>query len=539
MRTRLRTGWLFFVLLVVGCPAPESSKSESSPSALDSAKTQSAESQFEKSWAAYLAAHPEALKVLLDEAPKRGGWVKLYSRDYPAAEDAFKGATTVGGKIGLARAHLQDAELFSVAYELALDIERRYLALWNEYAEHVPKTAFFDYMVGLSALRSGNPTEALEALRRFRSSPDAGKSGMAAVAAVYEGAAAYAAGDKDAAETVWRDPSISTDPAAAALLTGIIAEVGPIAVIAVQVPDMAPADTTSRVLRARLWAQVQSGALETAETTRARIDPKASDYEEKVVLAEGPVTRRYYDLLVLKSLARLHARRALEALPDDPIADIYRNRARAVLGLAAEKPRDAPTFVDEKWLPIFLFSAYPTPADLSSACGDPTAKQGGVFGTYLAALGTLGPEPNEGKDTREAITLAQTYRDLGQKVVASQGNKEGADTVKGLKVVEGDMKQALRRRAGDFVERGRLIEALYILEQTVEKDDLKFDYLNDPLLFVEITRVYCAMGRYREALNYLYRLVEVRPELWLLQENLGDLSVLGTVDHAGRTGQGD
>jgi tetratricopeptide (TPR) repeat protein len=135
------------------------------------------------------------------------------------------------------------------------------------------------------------------------------------------------------------------------------------------------------------------------------------------------------------------------------------------------------------------------------------------------------------------VEVADAFQDAARKVVSAAPDEEGRNTVLGLKIPNGDINFAVRERASVYWSRGRLLETLFLMEHAFDKESGKISYLNDPALVLDIARVYCGLKRYREAMNYFYRLVEARPELWLIQESLGNLSVLGTVDQVGRTGQ--
>jgi len=540
VRHTLPIVWSLLGLTLAACPSPDQDKREAEHLAgLSPGYEARAEAQLRATWATYLAAHPGQLRALLDESPARGGWVKFYSRDYPAAVEAFEGATTDGGRIGLGRSHLRLAELYDAVFQLALDTEARYLAMWEENAGRVPKTATFEFVAGRNALLRGDAAGALEHLTRYRGMADVSGTMTGAVAAVLEGEALELRNDQAGAAKVWASAEIERFPEARWLLAGLRPTDGPL-------PGSDEEAGASPYARRNLaHALTVRGEADRALKILGGVKARDPDHVEEVELPTGRVTRRYYDPLVLRTLAMAHARKALEALGTIQGAGIYRMRAGRVLAQASPSEEPVPQAIDQATLPVFLFSSYPTPADLArDRAGE--GKEGGstealgFYGTFAAEVGL--PEEGAGEDrvqSRRAVGLAQAWVDMGRKIARESGTEEGATTVAGLKVIDADVARAIRNLAHEMERRGRRLEALYLLEHVLEKDQEGFSYQNEPRLFVDITRVYCSLGRYREAMNYFYRLVERYPEMWLVQETLGNLSVLGTVDQAGRTGQQD
>ena len=500
MRDLPRSARWILVGFLCACSSGEKRDVKVEAPAIASQSGQNAGALYQSSWAQFVARQPESLQQLIKANPDKG-WVKLYERDYDAAEAAFRGASTPVEKIGLGRAHLGEAELFQAAYTLAVDIEQRYLALWEENAGRLQKSDHHDFIAGLMALRAGQHPQALSRLQQFRKSPAATSSSVGAIAAVLEGVALQETGNATGAERGWKDPSIARDPNAAAMLMAI--RTAPAGGSGARFPT----PTTAYGQRNLMWAQLRAGAIDAAMETAANLDPRAADYEEDVLLPDGPVRRRFYDPQLLRTLAQLNAQLALSALSDAPASvGLYRARAEMILERAPAPVTGLSSQVDVETLPAFLFSDHPTPGDMARAAarlsGPSTPGTGGLIGAFLADLGPIPAAPAEGRDTREAVVLAQSYEDAARKVINGSGNEEGKGAVLGLKLVDGDVSLALRERAAAYVDQGRLIEALFLLEHTLDKDNNRLGYLNDPMLLIGITQVYCALGRYREALTY-------------------------------------
>jgi tetratricopeptide (TPR) repeat protein len=262
------------------------------------------------------------------------------------------------------------------------------------------------------------------------------------------------------------------------------------------------------------------------------LEPRQPDVTEELSGSGETTTRQFFDPGLLKAYSRFNARAGLAALEaGEGLGAVYRARLQTLAGETAAAAA-APTQLDEAALPGLLFGNFPTLADV--------APEGqGLIAQFLKDAGPLPTGESDGSDTRKVVQLAQSYRDAANKVVKELATGEGATAVAGLKLVERDISLAVMARARLYREQGRLAEALFLFEHVLDKDNVQVNYLNDPILFLELTRTYVMIGRHREALNYLAKLTQARPELWSIQEAIGNLSVLGTVDQAGRTGQQD
>lgn len=536
---RLRAGFqvglcLSTLLLSVACSGESKDKSGSASEAQTQAvSVTGAEAALDKSWGLFVARNSPALTNLLNENPDQG-WVKFYNRDYGAAQKAFESSAAAPSRFGLARSYLAQARFFEGAYTLATEVELAYQKMLDENASRLKKTELDVFSSAVRALRAGDAAAALTLIRAFRATEVGQKGEVGAVAVVIEGALVKASGDVAGADKLWATPNIAQEPAAAALLAAYQGEATPDEKLVAGLP--APRSEYSK--RLLLLAQVRNGALDSALETLKSIDVKAPDTEETVALEDGSASRKFTDPVVLQAMSWYNARRALKVLEGLAGSGVLKWQAEQLLGLKTPlNPADLPAAVTADTLPVFLFSHHPTPADLGAAMG--ADGSGGLIASFLTALGPIPEASAEGKDTRQVVLTAQALIDAGRKAATASPDQEGRDTVAGLKVLENDVSLAIRARAEQYREKGKLQEALFLLEHTLDKENSKVGFQNDPLLYLSITRVYCALGRYREALNYSYRLVEARPELWLIQENLGNLSVLDNVDRAGRTGGQD
>lgn len=522
------------LLLSVGCSGESKDKAATSGANQTQALPVSgADAVIEKSWGVFVARNSPALTSLLNENPEQG-WVKFYNRDYIAAQKAFEASAASPSRFGLARSYLAQAEFFQTAYTLATEVELAYQKMLDENATRLKKTDLDVFSSAVRALRAGDNANALSLIRGFRATDIGQKGEIGAVATVLEGALSKAAGDTAGADKLWASKGLAEEPAAAALLA---AYKGEAAVDEKNVSGL-PAPKSEYGKRLLFLAQVRNGALEAAAETAAGLDLKAPDTEETVTLEDGTASRKFTDPVLLQAYALYNARKALKALDGLAGSAVLKWQAEQILGLSGTlNPTDIPATVSAEGLPLFLFSRYATPEDLKAAVGK--AEGPGVVDAFLAALGPVPEQSEEGKDTRQVVLTAQSLVDAGRKTVGASQDQEGRETVSGLKILENDVNIAIRARAEQYRVKGKLLEALFLLEHTLDKENSKVGFQNDPLLLLSITRVYCALGRYREALNYSYRLVEARPELWLIQENLGNLSVLDNVDRAGRTGGQD
>lgn len=525
--------WLLVVLPLMSCssPSPEgrAGAGADAPPAVSEAVTGAAAGLSSRTWSLWLAGHPEALSKLFEESSDQG-WARLYEHDWPAARGFFAEKETPAAKLGLARAHLAEAEFFQAAYELALEVDQQYQKMALENANRLKRSDLDGFADGVRALRTGKGAEAEASFKAFRASASSKNGRLAGVAAAFEGASLMIQGRKADAEVLWKTIPPG-DAAARAALACVRLEGGggAEAVKGLELPD------TPIGRRLLFYAQAKAGELQAASDTLRELDHKVADYEESVTLEEGESVRRFTDPIVLKGLVLLHAGRARKGLEGVPGGSGPLALSEKLLG--GPVTGQAPAQVDEQTLPAFIFSRFPTPEDYAARLGGGSA---GYLAGFDQALGPVPAGAGDGRDTRMAVVAGEAFLDAARKGVEGLKKEEGSRIVADLKLLENDVRLAIRARAEAYRAQGKTLEALFLLEHTYDKDNsTKITFTNDPILFIRIVRAYVALGRYREALNYLYRLSAVRSELWFVQESLGNLSVLDTVDRAGRSGGQD
>lgn len=520
-------------LVLSGCSGQNSTaEQQSAAPVVEAPQLSGADALVGESWMGFLAKNAASMARLLQESPD-DGWVKLYNQDYPSAQRAFAAATSASGKMGLARSHLADAALFESAYALAVKVELAYQQMLDENAARLKSSPLDAYAAAIRFARAGQTEEAVKRLQAFRAT-DAGKKGrMALLAAVYEGWWTRTGTDLTELEKGWKNAGVYADPVASLLVAGLKLELNPGAGL----PNGAAAPEDEQGRRILLWAQVQAGQVEAALELARGLNHRAPDFEDQVTLEEGQAARKFTDPLILKALAVAHAKKAASVAEGLVGAGAVMASATRISGGQLALPAsEVPSKVSDESLPVFVFSDYPTPADLLSSL---KLGKGGLVSAYLEALGPVAVESSEGKDTRLAVTAAQRLLDDAKKVIAASPDVEGKENVAGLKLLEQAVHVAVRARAEQYEEKGRLLDAIFLLEHTLDKENSRLNYQNEPRLYISITRAYATLGRYREALNYLYRLVESRPEFLGIQETIGNLSVLDNVDRSGRTGGQD
>lgn len=521
------------VLVLSGCSGQSNTpEGQGAAPAAEAPHLTGADVLIGESWMGFLAKNAASMARLLQESPD-DGWVKLYNQDYPSAQRAFAAATTASGKMGLARSHLADAELFELAYALAIQVELAYQQMLDENAGRLKSSPLDAYVAAVRFARAGKMDEAVKRMQAFRAT-EAGKKGrMALLALVQESWWTRTGTDPSELEKSWKSAGVYTDPVASLLAAGLKLEGNSTAGLPAELKQ--PEDEQGK--RLWLWAQVQAGQVDAALELARSLNHRAPDVEEQVTLEEGQAARKFTDPLVLKALAVAHAKKAAAVSEGLVGAGVIKAVAARISGGQLDLPAsEVPAKVNDESLPVFVFSSHATPADLLSSLN---LGKGGLIPAYLEALGPVAAESSEGKDTRLAVTAAQGLLDDAKKVVAASPDAEGKDNVAGLKLLEQAVHTAVRARAAQYEEKGRQLDAIFLLEHTVDKENSRLNYQNEPRLYIRITRAYAAIGRYREALNYLYRLVESRPEFLGIQETLGNLSVLDNVDRSGRTGGQD
>lgn len=487
---------------------------------------------FGATWILSVARDPAPIQALLSSNPQQG-WQLLYQRQYEAAAESFAAGTAPSDAIGQARAQLAIAELFSSAHQLALDVLDRMEVRLKENADRIAAAPSAGYFAASRALQAGDAAGALSAVDGFLAQHPAHP--LKDVAVALRGGALYAKGDKAQAEAAWKKVATPDGKAVAAAWMARFGHEG------VTLP--ASSDDLSMLgKRALLAARVESGDLDGAMALSQTLDGKAPDFSETVGEGESQAERKEYDPMVLESTARLHARLALKAVgAQSGPASWIAARARAVVGepLGVEPSAVAAAPVTAAELPALAFGDLATPADLARDLarlkGETLEK--GLESEFLKALGPVTAAPDQGRQVREAQDLGRSWEEALQAQLKALPEGDGPSMAQGLQLPRGLVASLLQARARQLIQAGKALEGLALLEYTFEKEkSSSITWINEPQLFLDTTAAYCQLDRYREALNYLYRLLDSYPQLWSFYEVLGNLSVLDTLDRLGIDG---
>lgn len=516
-------------LVLAGCAPEPAAERPSAPQQGGATVTQV---DFAGTWVGFIAQQPSAFQALLGQVPDEA-WQKLYQRRYAEASAAFAAGSGPAASIGRARAELELARLFKASAALTLDILARTSAAMTENADRIPRSPALDFFGALVLLERDDGAAAKVAVDAFLAANAAHT--LAPFAHALRGALLAAEGDAAAAEAAFAK---ATSPDATAFAAGLKARAG-------QNPAIPPNRETLGPWgqRSLLRVLVEAGQLDEAEALAASHDFKAADFAETVDVKGEQVQRKFYDPQVFEALAALHARRAIAAAEGQgPVGAWLTASAHEVMGKPVSL--DPSTLVSgtmgAELLPALIFGGLASPADLAADASRLAgqAPSGGLRVGFLSALGPVATGPDQGKQVREAQDLGKAWEDQLIAWVGTLPEGDGPAVVRQLQLSRGLVAELVRARADQLLGGGRALEGLALLEYTFEKDQSsKVTFINDPLLFLETTGAYCGLARYREGLNYLYRLLDGHPQLWPVYEVLGNLSVLDTLDQPGVNAQ--
>ena len=533
MRSRARSQGLSLAVVWVlagACTSSESTDAAGVPEKNQAAAT-ALKVTWSETWPSYVGVDPSSFNTLLSSSPGEG-WQKLYQHKYTDAAAAFHDGQDLASSLGEGRAELARAELFAAAWQLSLTLLERGEALYTENSDRIKVTPAGDYFKAVRALQKGDAQTALAAIRAFRASPGA-QGSLGPMAAALEVIALGTSGDTAGADKLMAGLDQAEAKLAVAALKARTGQPG---------AEPPAADALSPYLqRLRVYALVGAGDLAGARTAAASIDGKSPDFSEPS--PEGQGERKYYDPLYLEGLARLHAATAANRLTgSDALSTYWRTRAEGILGKNTPfNPTSlTPGPMAPETLPGLIFSPLSSLADVRSDMERRTgaAATSGLMAQYQEVLGPISSEPDQGRQTRQSQDLAKVAQDTLLSSIKASGKEDGLATVEGLQLARSLSYELVRTRARQYIDAGRVLEGMTLLEYSFDKENgSQITYINSPMLFLETARAYCLLGRYREAMNYLYRLLEDYPELWSTYEILGNLSVIGTLDQPGVNAQ--
>lgn len=523
-----------------GGDSPPSAKGVAEPSSPMASAVQG-------SWQLWVAKDVPAFQAFLGAVPGNA-WQAYYQHQYLDAAESFEGPSgtppSPAAAIGAARSHIALGALYEGGVEVAVSTSAAMAELLAENQARVAIVPADRYIQGVHLLLGDDPEGAAKSLALMEGvikDPKADAS-LTALAQAYAAGALAKTGDAPGAKGRMKALSTPDSKAVGHALQSLFSseDAGP-------VPGAQGLTIYGK--RARLLGLVEGGELDEARSLAQGLVDRTPDLKITVKSAEGSAERTYYDPLGLLALSRLHARLALKALDgiEGGIAAFQGAQASNLLGEAWDSTKlSADAFPPEKdmkgWLPGLIFSEFPTPADLkaaASALAKAKTSKGGLFAAFSGELGAVSKEADQGQAVKATQDLARQVDGLYISSLKDSGApEEGVSTVKSLNLPRAQVASLVQARAKALNLAGRPLSGLALLEYTFEKEQSsRITHINAPHLFLDTTKAYGQLGRHREALNYLYRLLEPFPELWPVYEAMSNLSVLGTLDQPGINAQ--
>lgn len=466
------------------------------------------------------------------EGPTADEWLAFFHNDVrravgdfakkcePSAASLAERAAAGYPCVGLARSHLELAELYATAYEVERVAVRQLHKHLGERADEVLPSVHSDYFAGVTLLLSGERDQGVARLTAYAQAADADPLYAAVAARAAEGAI-----DGDPlVSRIWGD---AQDDA-----TGDLGDL-----------PTSPATTVGRA-RLDFTVAVARGDVDAAGTM-LRLDFKVPDLREDLVQGAGDApaiaaVMNHRDPAFLRSLSRYHAQGARDATGDAPDLATLTAAADYWLGREPVLPASAPSVADG--LALVVFGEHPTPADLLAA---ERARPSPV--STLQRLS--GVEPILGSPPSADLSDLDPFIDgsnrltigLGELLAGSSDIGGNLDADMGL--AERFRSHLLRERAVQFQQSfdvrldesegvdmvGPGVAARSLLELALDKNpsppnaelrQARLSYLNDPASLALLARAELDTRRPGEANDYIRPMTSIYPELISVRDAL-------------------
>ncbi|MCP4870605.1 MAG: hypothetical protein GY898_18030 [Proteobacteria bacterium] len=502
------------------------------------------------SWMHLVASDPAAHLGAFEGATGEA-WLSFYHNDLRRTADRFSPAcmpseAALGERaaagypcIGLARTHIELADLYARAAEVDRVAWRQFHKHRGEHAEEVLPSVHADFFGGLVLLHSGDSEGGTERLAAYGAAEGANPTLVALGSTISEGL-------------------VNGDPLVMRIWGGASADAP------ADHPGLGDLPTSSEVApylaRLAFVTAVARGDIDGATGLLRAIVPRAADLEERLEQEGGeapavdPVIR-HHDPSYLYALARYHALQAIRASGGASDLQVLTAQAQALMGVAPDLPSSAPSLNDG--LALVVFSSHPNPADLLAAeVARPNAIS--TIRRLSAARPVLGSAPTADLadldpfiDGSNSVTIR-----LGELLNASGDQGGNLDADMGLS--ERFRSHLLRERAVQFrhsfavaldetegadmagpgVAVRSMLELAFDKNPSPPNNELKqarISYLNDPPLLLMLARAELDTRRAGEANDYVRPLTTLFPELISVRDAL---TILDTAWNPPREGGG-
>ena len=489
---------------------------------------------LQDSWMYWVAQDPGRLAAPFEGATG-SSWLDFYYNDLARAAMAFDTSCAPSPApladraaagypcVGLARTHIELAELYSVAAEVDRVTTRQFHIHRTTRPDEVLPSVHSDYFAGVTLLRSGARDEGLALLATYAGQPSADPTLAALAAAIGDG---LIDGDPlisrlwgDAADDATGHPGLGSLPASEA--------------------------TANYRARLDFAVAVATGDLDRAESLQRAIQVRDADLEEELEQRGGEATSidpviHHHDPGFLVHRSRYHAGRALEAVGGAEELGILRAQALRLLARPATLPDSAPSLEDG--VALVIFSAVPNPADLLAAERAWPASVATVR-RLAEANPVFGAPPAGDLSDLDAFAEGSNSLTIALGELLRTASEAGGNVDVDMGLSERFRGHLFRERAVQFqtsfdvhleVEPGADmvgpgVAARSLLELALDKNpappnpelrQARISYLNDPTLLVALARAELDTKRPGEANDYIRPLTGVYPQLVPLRDAL-------------------
>jgi len=514
--------------LVSGCPGDSTDPGDSAGS-----QPLAASATVQDSWMFRAAETPAILEPFEKQDVSGQAWLGVYHNDLVEAYNQLDGLCTPSTAdlasraaagypcVGLARVHLEQATTFSIAAEIDRIARRQFYAHRAERPEEVLASVHEAYFSGVNLVQSGARAEGAALLTAYAEADEA----LPLLATL---AKRILAGESDPlVARIWGDSSQEA-PADATLG---------------ELPTSS--ETQAYVARLRVMEQVAKGNVAEALSALGTVPVTQLDLQEKLEqkTETGEVVHvvlSHFDSAYLRSLARLRALAAKEAIGGAEGLKLLDVEADLLLGRSPTLPARAPSVIDG--LAFVVFSGWPTPSDRLEALRS-GARPAVISRLGSADAGLIASASAKVADPDAFVRLSNSVKDRLTTAIRAAGNSNmdigmglserflGRLLADGAQDIQLGTDTRLDADEGkDMATAG--VTARSLLEMAVDKNPAppstqlrkaRISFRNDPPLLVSMARAELDTKRPYYANDYIRPLTEVYPEFIPVREGLAAL----------------
>jgi len=531
----LLAGWL----TLAGCSGDKAeTPSAPGPTAAEAVLLpEGASPLLEDSWMYQVAAQPSRLAPF-EQGSTGDAWLAFFHNDLQGALRSFASACTPSAAplsarsasgypcVGLARTHLELAELFGIAFQVDVVAMRQFYQHRKTHPDEVLPSLHEAFFYGVVLLHVGETASGTSQLQAYLETDGRDEALAALARRIVDGVG-------------------GGDPLIARLWGGA----APDAAAGDDFSELPSSDAVSAYrLRLDLAAAIAQGDARRAESLIRPISMNSPDLTERLQQRAGSANGNaitpelaHHDPLYLQALSRMHAQLALVALGEADELAVLRGDAARWLGRPAVAPSTVPGL--DEGLALVLFSDVPRPGDLSV---DPSKPLAATLIRLSSALPTLAASPSRSlADLDPFVTVSNSVRRALTDRIKNSGS-DGVNMDADMGLSERFRGRLLRERAHQFrrdfqVHMGEDLAAdaetagiacRTLLEMALDKNPsppnpllkkARISFRNDPGFLADLARSQLDTRHPYDANEYIRPLTEVYGELIPVREALAAL----------------